>query len=169
MKYLLLVTILILASGLSAFADGDTVQVSGAAVIHEARTYMDSPEGTRYHLLLAPKTLLDSLGISIDNGAKVSVTGRLKARQILVSQIKISEESYDLRDASGKDLYPHHSDRKVDPDTCISCWLCIRNCPVGALSRRDGKAYIDPELCIDCGICSDGNGRFKGCPVEAIE
>ena len=169
MKYLLLIAILILASGLSAFADSEIVSVSGIAVIHEGRTYMDSPEGTRYHLLLAPKTLLDSLGISIDNGAEVSVTGRLKAKQILVSQITIWEGTYKLRDASGKDLYPLHSDRRVDPDSCISCWLCIRNCPVGALSRRDGNAYIDPELCIECGICSDGNGRFKGCPVEAIE
>jgi len=169
MKYLLLITFLILASSLGAFTEGETVSISGVAVIRDAHIYVDSPEGERYHLLLAPKTLLDSLGISINDGTALSVSGRLKGRQILVSQITISEKTYTLRDAAGKDLYPHHSDRRVDPDTCISCWLCIRNCPVGALSRRNGKAYINPELCIDCGICSNGNGRFKGCPVEAIE
>ena len=32
-----------------------------------------------------------------------------------------------------------------------------------------GKAVIDQEKCTECGICKDGYGKFKGCPVVAIE
>jgi hypothetical protein len=84
MKYLLLIAILILASSLGAFADSEIVSISGIAVIPDAGVYLDSPEGTRYHLLLAPKTLLDSLGISIDKERKYS-NRPPESKQILVT------------------------------------------------------------------------------------
>jgi ferredoxin len=57
----------------------------------------------------------------------------------------------------------------VDSRTCISCSMCLRVCPVGAISYVDGKAYIDPELCINCGICAGSDpSLFQGCPVDAI-
>ncbi|MBW6514932.1 MAG: 4Fe-4S binding protein [Candidatus Syntrophosphaera sp.] len=58
---------------------------------------------------------------------------------------------------------------EVNPAKCISCRLCVRYCPVGAITMVGGKAVIDQEKCIDCGICKDGNGaNFPGCPVGAI-
>lgn len=58
---------------------------------------------------------------------------------------------------------------KVKAETCISCQLCISNCPVNAITMQNGKAVIDPEKCIACGICANGNGAdFMGCPTSAI-
>jgi len=58
---------------------------------------------------------------------------------------------------------------QVDSDSCISCGLCLRACPVEAISYKDGKAFIDQDKCIDCGICTGADEEyFAGCPVDAI-
>ena len=51
----------------------------------------------------------------------------------------------------------------VDPKKCVGCQTCIRNCPVGAISLKDGKAFIDQSLCIKCGAC------VEICPIKAIQ
>jgi len=38
-------------------------------------------------------------------------------------------------------------------DKCKSCYACIRNCPVKAISVLDGQAKVIPERCISCGNC----------------
>ena len=35
----------------------------------------------------------------------------------------------------------------VDPAKCRASGQCIRVCPQGAISMRDGIAYIDMNLC----------------------
>jgi NADH:ubiquinone oxidoreductase subunit F (NADH-binding) len=52
---------------------------------------------------------------------------------------------------------------KVDPETCIGCTRCARNCPVDAIDGEPREIHeIDPEICIRCGICA------QVCPVNAI-
>ena len=50
----------------------------------------------------------------------------------------------------------------VHADACIGCKICVRKCPVGAITMKDGKAVIDSTKCISCGICA------QKCPVKAI-
>jgi NADH-quinone oxidoreductase subunit F/NADP-reducing hydrogenase subunit HndC len=52
---------------------------------------------------------------------------------------------------------------KVNPDTCIGCTRCARNCPVNAISGKPKENHvIDPDVCIRCGICE------QVCPTNAI-
>ena len=47
-------------------------------------------------------------------------------------------------------------------EACTNCGTCESECPVEAISEKDGKHAIDAEKCVDCGACS------AVCPVEAI-
>ncbi|MCT4616448.1 MAG: 4Fe-4S binding protein [Marinifilaceae bacterium] len=44
----------------------------------------------------------------------------------------------------------------VDPELCVGCTLCARNCPVDCISGERKEAHvIDTEKCIKCGACMD--------------
>ncbi|MCJ7683180.1 MAG: 4Fe-4S binding protein, partial [Desulfobacteraceae bacterium] len=56
-------------------------------------------------------------------------------------------------------------------ETCKACGLCVKRCPMDALSLEDsskttnktGKAAVlDPDKCIGCGVCV-----YK-CPTESL-
>ncbi|CAO81111.1 DUF362 domain-containing protein [Candidatus Cloacimonas acidaminovorans] len=75
----------------------------------------------------------------------------------------LSTEPSETTNTSHKTIY------QVNKDLCIGCKLCIRYCPEGAISIKNGKAVIDTTKCTACGICSDGNNKnFSGCPVGAV-
>ena len=47
-------------------------------------------------------------------------------------------------------------------DDCTNCGACESECPVEAISEKNGKREIDPDTCTECGACADV------CPVDAI-
>jgi len=51
----------------------------------------------------------------------------------------------------------------VNEDLCVSCGVCVDDCPVGAITLKDDqKAIINEDECIRCGRCHDV------CPQEAV-
>ncbi len=47
-------------------------------------------------------------------------------------------------------------------DDCISCGICVDECPVSCISEGDSIYVIDQEQCIECGSCE------AACPNDAI-
>ncbi len=45
---------------------------------------------------------------------------------------------------------------------CISCQMCVKKCPVGAITMQDDLAVIDYDKCVSCGLCA------TVCPTKAI-
>jgi len=51
----------------------------------------------------------------------------------------------------------------IDKDKCKSCGLCVKSCPVSAISGEKSKPYvIKKRLCISCGSCRNA------CPFDAV-
>ncbi len=47
----------------------------------------------------------------------------------------------------------------IDPEKCHACMICLRKCPVEAISGARNQIHvIDQEKCIKCGTC------FESCP-----
>ncbi len=54
----------------------------------------------------------------------------------------------------------------IDPDLCIGCTLCSRNCPVSCISGERKEVHvIDTEKCIKCGACME-KCKFNAISVQ---
>ncbi len=44
----------------------------------------------------------------------------------------------------------------IEPEKCVGCLLCLKNCPTEAISGERKKLHlIDQEKCIKCGVCAE--------------
>lgn len=51
----------------------------------------------------------------------------------------------------------------INPERCIGCTKCARNCPISCISGQVKVAHvIDETRCIACGAC------YQACPVHAV-
>ncbi len=176
MKKILIITLLLLSTlvvlaAVASYQDivkSDVSTYSGTFKMDKDRTYLLEGK-TQRQLLLAPQPALDSLGIKLSPQDSLVVTGVLSQAAILVTSIKHKGKQYTLRGGEQcTNNYDELSSVEVNPAKCIGCKLCVSNCPVGAITMVNGKAFIDSAKCVSCGICMDGNGKFRGCPVRAI-
>lgn len=55
---------------------------------------------------------------------------------------------------------------RIDPQLCVGCTLCSRNCPVDAIiGERKEVHFIDTAKCIKCGTCKD-KCKFNGISAQ---
>jgi NADH-quinone oxidoreductase subunit F len=51
----------------------------------------------------------------------------------------------------------------VDPDKCTGCLVCLKNCPVKAITgERKQVHFINQDICTKCGVC------FSKCKFDSI-
>lgn len=71
----------------------------------------------------------------------------------------------------GKSMDASNYRVRTTPATCKACGLCVKRCPMDALSLQEteeatnkkGKAaMLDPDLCIGCGVC------VHKCPTDSL-
>ena len=43
---------------------------------------------------------------------------------------------------------------QIDEESCTGCGLCVKRCPMDALTRDGKKIIINPDRCIGCGVCA---------------
>ena len=55
-------------------------------------------------------------------------------------------------------LYP-----KFNRSKCVGCGVCVKSCPNGALSMKNGKPLLDRRQCINCFCC------HELCPKQAVD
>jgi len=53
-------------------------------------------------------------------------------------------------------------------DACISCGLCVDECPNSAISEGDQIYVINPDLCTECVGFFNEPQCVRVCPVDAI-
>lgn len=77
----------------------------------------------------------------------------------VLTTIKYFREEYEVHIKEKR--CPAHScvaliDYKIDTDKCTGCVLCLKKCPVDAISGKHKEPHtIHSETCIKCGICYD--------------
>lgn len=54
---------------------------------------------------------------------------------------------------AGKQIQHADVHPSIDAEKCTACGMCIRWCPVEAISWKNGKAYIDSDICYGCAEC----------------
>ncbi len=126
-----------------------------------------------YSLYAIPGTFPEDDEFPFEQQEVYIIEGFRTARGFIVYEIAFAEREDSFRDEENRPLMvsvlPGVS-YSVDRRLCISCRLCIPNCPVGAISMSRGVAVIDQDICISCGICKDGDAKdFAGCPVDAVK
>ena len=113
---------------------------------------------------LSDLDLLEELGF-VTAEASLCELGKTAANPVLSTLLYFNEEYkahiVDKRCPAG--VCPSLIQYEIIPDKCRGCGLCVKVCPVDAITGQLKSPYrIDSATCIKCGNCK------AKCPFEAI-
>jgi ferredoxin len=166
MKKILIYILIFIASLLYC---AEKTSVEGKLITNGKKWFIKNETGF-YILNLAPNEWFEEKNIILEADKTVKAIGELKDKELYVNVLFIDNEICVMRDGQSNPLwkpqikYTH----KVEKSKCIGCALCVKSCPVDAITMYKGKAVIDSDKCINCQICVIGNDSFLGCPTSAI-
>ena len=100
---------------------------------------------------------LEELAQTVKSGSLCGL-GQTAPNPVLTT-LRVFREEYEahIRDKACpalacKDLIVYY----IDPKKCVGCMLCLKTCPVDAISGSRKEVHvIDQNLCIKCGACHD--------------
>ena len=95
--------------------------------------------------------------------ASLCALGRSAANPVLSSMARFSEEyaAHIIEKRCPALACKALISYRIEPELCIGCEKCNKNCPQNAIRQEDGTFAIDQSLCTRCGIC------FDVCPPKA--
>ena len=156
----------------SAVCAAQKTELAGIMIIEDdIVTFVTA--GDELKLQLIQTDLLTEETFPLHQEGEYILKGYVTDKGFIAYELTTPDREHLLKEESGKPLMLSTSPELryiVETRRCISCRICVRYCPVGAIRMVRGAAVIDEEKCISCGICIDGNARdFSGCPVDAIK
>ncbi len=109
--------------------------------------------------------VLEEIGSTVRMGSLCQLGGT--APNPVLSTIKYFREEYEAHISDGrcpaavcKPLVTY----TIEPDECIGCTLCAKNCPVSCIAGAPKEAHvIDQHQCVKCGMC------HSICPKDAVK
>lgn len=106
--------------------------------------------------------MLEDISVLLE-GASLCALGRT-AQNIVITTLKYFRDEYEAHIHNNscpalicKPLIYY----RILPDKCTGCMLCVKSCPVSAISGEPKKSHIiDQSICTKCGVC------METCPVK---
>lgn len=106
--------------------------------------------------------MLEDISVLLE-GASLCALGRT-AQNIVITTLKYFRDEYEAHIHNNscpalicKPLIYY----RILPDKCTGCMLCVKSCPVSAISGKPKKSHIiDQSICTKCGVC------METCPVK---
>ncbi|OQX21671.1 MAG: hypothetical protein BWK75_02725 [Candidatus Altiarchaeales archaeon A3] len=101
------------------------------------------------------------------------MTGILKGLEVTI-KTALFKKNVTLQYPKEKRDRPYRGLHKLEPEKCIVCNLCVRNCPISAIKidlkegrekTRNANDYdfiVNTGSCMWCGLCEEA------CPKQAI-
>jgi ferredoxin len=106
--------------------------------------------------------MLEDISVLLE-GASLCALG-MTAQNIVITTLKYFRDEYEAHIHNNscpalicKPLIYY----RILPDKCTGCMLCVKSCPVSAISGEPKKSHIiDQSICTKCGVC------METCPVK---